>query len=43
MLTRVICWIYGHSDMIQFDQNRMYLECSYCGRETRGLTVEVRR
>ena len=42
MLTRVICWIYGHSDMMRFDRGRMYLECSHCGRVTRGLTIEVK-
>jgi hypothetical protein len=33
------CLLTGHEDLIRRDSDRMYLECSDCGRTTRGWTL----
>jgi len=30
------CWFMGHDDWIRRTPDRLYLECSQCGRETQG-------
>ena len=30
------CWFIGHDDWIRRTQDRLYLECCECGRETQG-------
>lgn len=33
------CLLMGHDDLIRRDFDRIYLECSDCGRATRGWTL----
>ena len=42
-LIRLICAIRGHEDFLQFDKNRVYLQCISCGHESPGWTVDARR
>lgn len=38
-LRRLICAIRGHEDYLQFEKNRVYLQCISCGHESPGWTV----
>jgi hypothetical protein len=42
-LRRLICAIRGHDDYLQFEKNRLYLQCISCGHESPGWTVDARR
>jgi len=42
-LRRLICAIRGHEDYLQFEKNRVYLQCISCGHESPGWTVDARR
>ena len=42
-LRRFICAIRGHDDYLQFEKNRVYLQCISCGHESPGWTVDARR
>jgi hypothetical protein len=42
-LRRLICAIRGHEDYLQFEKNRVYLQCISCGHESPGWTVDTRR
>ena len=42
-LRRLICALRGHEDYIQFEKNRMYLQCISCGHESPGWAVGSRR
>jgi hypothetical protein len=35
----VRCLLMGHADLIRRESDRMYVECSECGRATRGWTL----
>jgi hypothetical protein len=41
-LRRLICAIRGHEDYLQFEKNRVYLQCISCGHESPGWTVDAR-
>lgn len=43
LLIRLICAIRGHDDYLQFEKNRMYLQCTACGHESPGWTIDARR
>ena len=34
------CLLMGHDDLIRREFDRIYLECSDCGRSTRGWTLD---
>ena len=38
-LRRLICALRGHEDYLQFEKNRVYLQCISCGHESPGWTV----
>ena len=42
-LRRLICALRGHEDYLQFEKNRVYLQCIACGHESPGWTVDARR
>lgn len=42
-LKRLICALRGHEEYLQFDTNRVYLQCVACGHESPGWTVDTRR
>jgi hypothetical protein len=42
-LRRLICAFRGHEDYLQFEKNRVYLQCISCGHESPGWTVDTRR
>jgi len=42
-LRRLICALRGHEDYLQFEKNRVYLQCIACGHESPGWTVGERR
>ena len=35
-LGRLICALRGHEDYLQFEKNRVYLQCISCGHESPG-------
>lgn len=42
-LKRLLCALRGHEDYLQFEKNRVYLQCVSCGHESPGWTVDARR
>jgi hypothetical protein len=38
-MRRVVCWLYGHDTILQFEHHRICLRCMDCGHETRGWTI----
>jgi hypothetical protein len=42
-LGQLVCAMHGHDNLIQFEQNRMFLKCASCGHETPGWTLPNRR
>lgn len=40
---RFLCALRGHEEYLQFEKNRVYLQCVACGHESPGWTVEPRR
>ena len=41
-LKRLLCALRGHEDYLQFEKNRVYLQCVACGHESPGWTVDAR-
>jgi hypothetical protein len=37
------CGLHGHDDLLQFEQDRMYLKCVSCGHESPGWTLNEAR
>ena len=33
------CWLLGHEDFLRCTDDRLYLECIECGRETKGWRI----
>lgn len=33
---QMLCGLHGHDSLLQFEQDRMFLRCVSCGRETPG-------
>jgi hypothetical protein len=33
---QAVCVLHGHDNLLQFEQERMFLKCASCGRETAG-------
>ena len=42
-LKRFFCALWGHEDYLQFEKNRVYLQCISCGHESPGWSVGERR
>ena len=42
-LRRFICAVRGHEEYLQFEKNRVYLQCIACGHQSPGWVVEPRR
>ena len=42
-LKRLLCALRGHEDYLQFEKNRVYLQCVACGHESPGWTVDARK
>ena len=42
-LKRLYCALRGHEEYLQFEKNRVYLQCVSCCHESPGWTVETRR
>jgi hypothetical protein len=38
-LRQVFCGLHGHDSLLQFEQERMFLKCVSCGRETPGWSL----
>lgn len=41
LLDRLWCCLVGHDDMKRVHGPRLYVQCVACGRETKGLTIEL--
>lgn len=39
---QIVCSISGHAHMVQFEADRMFLECFHCGHQTSGWLVANR-
>jgi hypothetical protein len=39
---RIDC-LFGHTDTLCFERERIYLRCGHCGRETVGWHVELKQ
>jgi len=35
----VMCGLHGHDSVLQYERNRMFLQCTSCGHETPGWEV----
>lgn len=33
-MTRLHCWLFGHTDLFQMTASRLWLSCATCGRQT---------
>lgn len=42
-LKQLLCGLRGHEDYLQFEKNRVYLQCVACGYESPGWTVDSRK
>ena len=42
-LRRLVCAFRGHEDYLQFEKNRLYLQCISCGHESPGWAIGSRR
>jgi hypothetical protein len=42
-LRQVVCGLHGHDNLLQFEQERMFLRCVSCGRETPGWSLDEAR
>lgn len=38
-LRQLFCGLHGHDNLLQFEQDRMFLQCVSCGRETPGWSL----
>jgi hypothetical protein len=36
---QMFCGLHGHDNLLQFEQERMFLKCVSCGRETPGWSL----
>ena len=36
---QVFCGLHGHDNLLQFEQDRMFLKCVSCGHETPGWSL----
>ena len=36
---QMFCGLHGHDNLLQFEQDRMFLRCVSCGHETPGWTM----
>jgi hypothetical protein len=39
---RTICGIIGHDDYVRAGNNRIFLQCFSCGRETSGWQIDTK-
>ena len=37
---QMFCGLHGHDNLLQFEQDRMFLRCVSCGRETPGWSLD---
>jgi hypothetical protein len=37
---QMFCGLHGHDNLLQFEQDRMFLKCVSCGRETPGWSLD---
>ena len=37
---QVFCGLHGHDNLLQFEQDRMFLRCVSCGHETPGWSLD---
>ena len=42
-LRQMFCGLHGHDNLLQFEQERMFLRCVSCGRETPGWSLDEAR
>jgi hypothetical protein len=42
-LRQAYCGLHGHDTLMQFDKDRMYLECASCGHQSPGWTLTEAR
>ena len=40
---QMFCGLHGHDNLLQFEQDRMFLKCVSCGRETPGWALDEAR
>jgi hypothetical protein len=38
-LRQVLCGLHGHDNLLQFEQDRMFLRCVSCGHESPGWSL----
>lgn len=38
-IRQVICGLHGHDNLLQFERDRMFLQCASCGHETPGWAL----
>ena len=38
-LHQMFCGLHGHDNLLQFEQDRMFLKCASCGHETPGWSL----
>lgn len=36
---QMLCGLYGHDSLLQFERDRMYLRCASCGYQTPGWEI----
>jgi hypothetical protein len=36
LVRQAYCGLHGHDDLLQFEQDRMFLKCASCGHESPG-------
>lgn len=37
------CWLHGHDQILQFADDRLFLKCQSCARESPGWQIELSR
>jgi hypothetical protein len=42
-LRQMLCGLHGHDNLLQFEQDRMFLRCVSCGQETTGWELTETR
>lgn len=40
---QLLCGLHGHDTLLQFEQDRMFLRCVSCGKETPGWSLDEPR
>ena len=43
VLRQWFCGLHGHDSLLQFERNRIFLQCASCGFETPGWQIAQRR